>query len=283
MPSVLARISIPALMTSPPTMPTLRMPTLRAPAFDGWTSGWHTSKLLSSFILAAAVTLIAWIQTDMHWFVYADSVSFEGATYLKHEDLFPVTGANGWNIFWLRPEDIRENVLQHPYVAAAQVRIELPNRIHVSVREPEPVAVWMTDLGPMWILADGAVLPIRVPETSTLEAQLLDDNGQALPTLVDMQRAATSVTRPDHAVDDAVLGTALTLIARVPGLTDLRYNRGIGLNFGLPDTPYWIYWGDGSEADDKLTRLAVAQRMLADGELEGQVIDLRFRDRLVVR
>ncbi|MEZ4582166.1 MAG: hypothetical protein R3A10_11130 [Caldilineaceae bacterium] len=51
----------------------------------------------------------------------------------------------------------------------------------------------------------------------------------------------------------------------------------------MPDSPYWIYWGDGAEMDDKLVRLAMAQRMLEDGELSGQVIDLRFRDRLVVR
>ena len=44
-----------------------------------------------------------------------------------------------------------------------------------------------------------------------------------------------------------------------------------------------FYWGDGAEMDDKLVRLAMAQRMLEDGELSGQVIDLRFRDRLVVR
>ena len=264
-------------------IPALAMPRLHPPRLDGWTSGRHASKLLSGFVFVAALALLTWVQTDYHWFVYADSVSFRGTTYLTHDDLFPMTGANGWNIFWLRPEDIRENVMQHPYVADANVRIELPNRIDVRVTEPEPIAVWMTDLGPMWVLADGAVLPIRVPEGSTLEAQLLTDDGRPLPTIVDMQRAAQAVTRLDQAVDADVLHTGLALIARVPGLVSVRYNRGIGLNFGLPDSPYWIYWGDGAEMDDKLVRLAMAQRMLEDGELSGQVIDVRFRDRLVVR
>lgn len=261
----------------------LNMPTFQVPRLDGWTSGWHASKALSAFVLAAAVGLLVWVQTDYHWFVYADSVSFKGATYLTHDDLFPMTGTNGWNVFWLRPEDIRENVMQHPYVVNADVRIDLPNRIDVLVQEPDPIAVWMTDLGPMWILADGAVLPIRVPEGSTLSAQLLTDDGRDLPTLVDMQRGAKAVDRLDEAVDSDVLNTALALTARVPELTSVRYNRGIGINFGLPDSPYWIYWGDGAGMDDKLTRLAMAQRMLDDGELTGQVIDLRFRDRLVVR
>ncbi|MEZ4610183.1 MAG: hypothetical protein R2838_08050 [Caldilineaceae bacterium] len=75
-------------------------------------------------------------------------------------------------------------------------------------------------------------------------------------------------------------GLALIAGARVG---ERALQPGIGLNFGLPDSPYWIYWGDGAEMDDKLVRLAMAQRMLEDGELSGQVIDLRFRDRLVVR
>ena len=262
----------------------LHLPAFSMPTLDqALTSGWHPSKLLSGLILIAAAALIGWTQSDPRWFVYPDSVTFEGATYLEHRDLFPMTGANNWSIFWLREKDIRENLLAHPYVADAQVQIALPNRIQATVAEPEPVAVWMTEEGPMWVLADGAVLEIRIPSGSTLERQLLDQAGRELPTLVDMQRAAVAVNRLDLAVDRDVLDSSLALLARLPDVTQLRYNPGIGLNFALPGTPYWVYWGDGAELDDKLARLDLSRQMLEEGELRGQVIDVRFADRLVVR
>ncbi len=269
----------PALTRPSLSVPTLTMPTLN----QALTSGWHVSKLLSGFVLLTAISALVWIQSDERWFVYADSVEFTGVTYLEHRDLLPMSGVATWNIFWLRPEDIRENLLQHPYVADADVRIFLPNHVRVSMSEPQPVAVWMTKSGPLWILGDGAVLEIRIPPGRTLEEQLLDRAGAALPVLVDMQRAALSVTRLDLAVDEEVLHSALTLIERLPDITQMRYNSGFGLNFALPNTPYWVYWGDGADLDDKLARLRMTQDLLESGEVRGQVIDVRFDDRLVVR
>ena len=56
----------------------------------------------------------------------------------------------------------------------------------------------------------------------------------------------------------------------------MRYNQQIGLNFRLPDKPFWVYWGDGGNVEQKLENLAVGEQLLADGRLEGEVIDVRF-------
>lgn len=275
----LIRLDPRRLQVSSLPRPTLTLPT----PGQALTSGWHASKLLSGFLLLAAVTLIVWIQSDERWFVYADAADFQGASYLSDRELFAMTGANQWNVFWLRPDDLQENLLQHPYVVTADVRISLPNRLEVTVEEPEPVAVWMTKEGPLWVLDDGAVLEIRIPPGGTLEEQLQTGSGAQLPVLVDMQRSAVSARRLDLAVDEEVLNSALALLNRLPAVTQIRYNAGYGLNFALPETPYWVYWGDGSDLEDKLVRLQMTREMLDNRELRGLIIDVRFDDRLVTR
>ncbi|MEZ4718540.1 MAG: hypothetical protein R2851_20960 [Caldilineaceae bacterium] len=170
-------------------MPALAMPRLHPPRLDGWTSGRHASKLLSGFVFVAALALLTWVQTDYHWFVYADLVSFRGTTYLTHDDLFPHDGGE-------RLEHLLAAAGRHPgerHTASVCGRRQRAHRTAQPDRRACDRAgahCGMDDRSRshVGVEADGAVLPIRVPEGSTLEAQLLTDDGRPLPTIVDMQR-----------------------------------------------------------------------------------------------
>ncbi len=65
-------------------------------------------------------------------------------------------------------------------------------------------------------------------------------------------------------------------MSRLPGVAPLRYNQQVGLNFRLPDKPYWVYWGDGADVERKLENLAAGEALLTEGAVEGQVIDVRY-------
>ena len=56
--------------------------------------------------------------------------------------------------------------------------------------------------------------------------------------------------------------SAQGLMARLPTVEQLRYNRQVGLNFQLPGKPYWVYWGDGADVDRKVDDLAASLEML---------------------
>ncbi len=56
---------------------------------------------------------------------------------------------------------IRQQVMEHPYVADAKIAIHWPGRVVVSVQEASPVAVWVTDGGELWLLPDGTALGSR--------------------------------------------------------------------------------------------------------------------------
>jgi cell division protein FtsQ len=169
-------------------------------------------------------------------------------------------------MFWLDTEEVRQRLLGHPYVADADVYVSpLEGAVHIDITEAQPAALWLTDNGTRWLLPDGAAVEPRGPTP---------------PGLVEIIDGAATATAPGAAlggaIDAAVMESAASLVARLPGVAPLRYNRQIGLNFQLQNKPYWVYWGDGSYVERKLQNLAAAVQLLEDGTLEGTVIDVRF-------
>lgn len=217
-------------------------------------------------LLAAVGGLTAWVALDERWYVYREDVHFNGLSYLDAETLWQRSAVDGWQIFWIDSEDVQQRLLENPYVAAAQVNVApLLTKITVDVTEVRPVALWVTDAGVRWLRDDGIAL---------------EPQGETPPGLLQILDAPAEATLPGAengaAIDPAVLRSAQALANRLPGVTPLRYNALVGLNFRLPDQPYWVYWGNGEEVEQKLANLAAAQSLLESGEAEGAVIDVRF-------
>ena len=239
------------------------------PAFGAW-EGWRTLRSRWFAILAAALIvlagLVAWVHTDDRWFLYREDARFQGLTYLNEDELWQISEVASWNLFWLNTNEVRQRLLQHPYVADADVYVSpLEGAVYMDITEAQPTALWITDNGTRWLLPGGAAVEPRGPTP----AGLLE--------IVDGGATATAPGAAlGGAIDAGVLASARSLTERLPGVAPLRYNRQIGLNFGLQDNPYWVYWGDGSNVERKLQNLAAAVQLLEDGTLEGTVIDVRF-------
>jgi cell division protein FtsQ len=217
-------------------------------------------------VVAAVSGLVAWTSLDERWYVYREDVHFNGLNYLNAEDLWETSAVDGWQIFWIDGDAVRDRLLQNHYVADAQVHITtLLTKMTVDVTEVRPVALWETDDGVRWLRDDGIALE---PRGQTPPGLLLIHDPPADATLAGAPNGA--------AIDPAVLASAQALASRLPGVTPLRYNALVGLNFRLPDTPYWVYWGDGDEIERKLDNMVAAETLLNDGRAEGSVIDVRF-------
>jgi cell division protein FtsQ len=217
-------------------------------------------------VLAVVGGLTAWVALDERWYVYREDVHFNGLAYLDAETLWQTSAVDGWQIFWIDSSDVQQRLLENPYVAAAQVHVApLLTKITVDVTEVRPVALWVTDAGVRWLRDDGIAL---------------EPQGETPPGLLQILDAPAEATLPGAesgtAIDPAVLRSAQALANRLPGVTPLRYNALVGLNFRLPDQPYWVYWGNGEEVEKKLANLAAAETLLESGEAEGAVIDVRF-------
>ena len=221
---------------------------------------------ISLAVAAALAGLAAWVHLDEYWFIYTEDAQFNNLTYLDREELWSLADIDGWNVFWIDAADVRERVMSHPYVADATVRVApFAAKVTVDVVPERPIALWVTDAGTRWLLDDGTALEPR---------------GETPPGLLEIIDGPAEATMPGApagtAIDPAVLASAQGVASRLPGAAPLRYNRQIGLNFRLPDRPFWVYWGDGGDVELKLENLAVGEQLLADGRLEGEVIDVRF-------
>ncbi|MEX1020525.1 MAG: FtsQ-type POTRA domain-containing protein, partial [Litorilinea sp.] len=97
------------------------------------TSTWHLSKLASALLLAGVITALYSIHTQDDWFVYAEDIRFENTTYLDAPELHAQLDIQGWNILWLRPEAVREQILNHAGVTDAHVRLGLPGQVEITV------------------------------------------------------------------------------------------------------------------------------------------------------
>lgn len=246
----------------------LPKPTLRrqnAPATGETTRIWPVRTLLALALLLALAVAAGYLHNDPRWFVYRETVQINGLTYLDAEEIYAASGVDSWHILWLRASVIRERLRALPFVEEAHVDIGFPNEVRLDIVEAEPVALWVTNDQTFWLMPDGSALPMT------------DKRYDQLPPLIDPQGDARVVGRTGRmALDPLVLGAAWSLWARMPEISQLRFNQDYGLNFHLPGTLTWVYWGDGANIDSKFAHLEAVQRLIADGETRPQVIDLRF-------
>jgi hypothetical protein len=260
------------------SLPGLRLDSMRPalPSFslaDAFSfSGFAWSKLMSGALLAAAVTCLLWMQMDGRWYVYREGVSVRGQNLVSAEALVEAAGVEGWNLFWLQNSAVRERVRSHPWVGDAEVALTLPAGVRIQIKEKPAIGVWVTESGHYWISPTGSAMPLTTEAPATM------------PRLIDpAMDAAVPGTPKGTAVDTKIVASALALVGHMPGVTDVRYSPEIGLNFGLPGGPLYVYWGDGEYVNEKLGYIALGQQLVATGELPGTVLDVRFPDRFSVR
>jgi hypothetical protein len=225
----------------------------------------RTSLVIVLLLVAVVGGTVAYVHTAPQWFVYRETVQINGVTYLNPDELYAASGVDSWNIFWLRPADIRQRLLEVPFVKEATVTVTLPNQVAIRVVEEEPVALWVTNDGILWLMADGAALPMH------------DDRFSTLPQLIDPNREAQDVTRPGQlAIDPSVLAGAQALWQGGKEIPQLRFNRDYGLNFNLAGSSTWVYWGDGRNLAAKFNHLAAVEQLIDQGKATPQIVDVRF-------
>ncbi len=239
------------------------------PQIGSW-PGWQLLRarwfMVTVFLLLLLAGFVTWVHVDERWFLYREDVRFSGLHYLDSEELWRLSEIDGWNLFWLDTKGVRQRLMSNPYVADADVYVTpWLGTVNLDITEAQPIALWLTDNGTRWLLPS---------------ALALEPRGPTPPGLLEIADGGAVASAPGvalgSAIDADVLASAQSLLAVLPDVAPLRYNRQIGLNFQLQNKPYWVYWGDGSNIVRKLENLAAVEQLLADGTLQGTVIDVRF-------
>jgi cell division protein FtsQ len=189
-------------------------------------------------------------------------VEVEGRQRASREAVMDALGVmRGAPILAVDPAAARRRLETLAWVRSAAVERRLPDMIHVTLVQREPLALWQRQGKLVLVARDGVVIPGERPESfAKLIVLVGNDAPQSGAALIDM--LASEPALADH----------VAAAVRIGGRRwNLRLDSGIDI--ALPEDDPAAAWH----------RLAALER--SDGILERDIemVDLRLPDRLVLR
>lgn len=264
--------------------------------FDVWSwpfllgTGWYSSKWGSAMLTAATVALLAWFAVDNRFEVSRASLSVDVRSpyassildaHLTPADAGEVDQVVGRSIFTLQPRALLQAALGNPFVAKAEVRLQLPSQVKAVVDEAMPTLAWVTQHGTYVVNAAGIPRRIAsqvafVPDEPTGFLTLFDWQGHAQlarPYTVDSRQSQLD---PDLVATILAIRGGLLADPGQPGeLQMFHFTQAHGLNFVLPGRSTRVVWGDSLHMERKLANLQGIWHWLESRELNAELIDVR--------
>ena len=199
-------------------------------------SRWRVISVV--LFLLFGLTLAAFFTSDVF---YVRAIQVRGNTFISREEVFAYSELADYHMFWLDPEEIRENVMRSSSVADISVEAGWPpNLVTLVVEERQPALVWSDAGDETWIDIQGRVMPARAEMPGLLHVNLIDDS------------AYGQESSADDLSKDAVLG-ALRLREILPEGDHLDYHPIHGL--GWTNEQGWQIWMGADSAavmDEKI-------------------------------
>jgi hypothetical protein len=184
-----------------------------------------------------------------------------GNQRLDTQEIERALGAENQAAALINPAQIEYNLLvAYPEISSADIQINLPAELVVSIKERVPVAAWMQDGQVVWFDADGYAFPPRgsVQSLTTVTA------AGAPPPPEGLDPAQTIGAKPFISGDLASAVT--TLSPYLPEGANLVFDPQYGLGWNDPNG-WKVYFGH-SNGDTSL-KLKVYQAILTNlGEQE---------------
>ena len=184
---------------------------------------------------------------------HAAPAQVAGNERISADEINAVLGTTGQSIFMLTGAQLETRLrLNYPELEAAHVTISLPNAIHVSVVERQPVVLWQQGSGYTWIDASGIAFRPRVSP------------GNLIPVAALAAPPAATLTQSDPLspvpfIPQDLVKAIQTLAPDVPAGTTMEYDPKYGL--GWSDSRGWkVYFG--SETKDMPLKLQVYKSLV---------------------
>jgi cell division protein FtsQ len=243
---------------------------VRLPAVPMINFGW---RLVSGvLVMAMLVGIIMMLSSSMF---EVTTLTISGLQRLSAADVEDALDLTGTTALDLNPQLMKAQVSAlFPELTDVQVRVGLPAKVQISVRERQPIVAWQTSDQNVWIDAEGVIIPARgdVSGLVTLQADGLppltaqattetDDNATD-GTANDMLAALSnsSLTVAGSRMDINLLSAALKLSVQAPEGSTLAYSTSNGL--GWTDVRGWKVF-IGNDLDNLETKLVEYEAIVA--------------------
>lgn len=169
---------------------------------------------------------------------YVHTVAVGGMETLTKEEVFALTNAANFHLFWIDPETVRENLIASPTITDAEVKLGWPPQmVQIVIQERQPALVWEQAGVATWIDLQGQVMQLREDRTDLVRV--------TYEGLADAPLGPNSIIQPD------VVNGALQLRELLTDINVLRYDPNFGL--GFRDARGWDAWlGTGTDMPNKI-------------------------------
>ena len=207
---------------------------------------------ISFLLIALCGTALYFITSDALFVTTGANVI--GNNRVSADEISSVLGVMGKPSILLNPAQIEYNILAtFPDISAAQVDINLPAEVVVTVSERQPVAAWQQAGQTVWVDAQGYAFPPR-----GLVEGLVTVSASGAPSAPDGANS-TQIIGARPFLTPAMAAALITLSPNVPKGSTLIYDPRYGL--GWTDPRGWqAYFGHTN--GDMTTKLGVYQSML---------------------
>jgi cell division septal protein FtsQ len=222
---------------------------------------WRATRvrLLGAIVLMALLALLGYLFFSYNFYVYEATIV--GNRYLRYDTVYAASGVDTLNVFWISPRRAEAAIEALPGIREASVHVRLPAKVHIRVQEREPLLIWRTSAGDLWLDSDAVALPYGVdPDGATF---VVDSSGQAY--------------QPNDRVNPAVVTSIQTLQATFPDVHIYYYQAHEGLSFHSPEG--WpVQIGTSQDIARKVAVLQALRTKLREQGVEPYYIDLRLVD-----
>jgi hypothetical protein len=218
-------------------------------------------------LVAALIGGVAYASTDASFFVY--SARIVGARHIPAETIYHTAGVHEQNIFWVRPRQVAQRILQTEGIKAAQVKCSLPAQVVIEVQEREPVVLWrsLTQEKDWWLDQDGVVLPYH-GDVDSPETVFVVDSGER-------HLEVGSVIEPK-----GIVGSVQRLTAALPEIHVVFYDADRGLSFVHQTSggEWPVYVGSSEDLTRKIEVVQVLTDYLMAQNTRPRYVDVRWAD-----
>jgi cell division septal protein FtsQ len=220
--------------------------------------------MVGVIVLAGLVTVLVEFFISYAFFVYSADV--RGNRLLPEEQIYEASGIDTFSIFWIQPAAVERTLRDLPYIRAATVRCWLPNRVEIRVEYREPVILWESNEGALWVDQEGKAMK---PVTS-------------LPGLVRVEDEKRQAATSDGDMERAIAAGIQRIRQLLPEMDRFNYNQAYGLQFTIPGN-IQVYLGSGQDMAYKVQVFDAVRRQIETEGRSVRLIDLRYKDEPYIR
>lgn len=218
---------------------------------------WNATHVFAVLVLVTAIAAIAYGFASIDFYVYSADIA--DTQYTPKAAVYQQAGIDGYSIFFIDPDAIRQRLAELDHVHDAKVQIRLPARVSIELIERQPAILYQMQGNSWWIDDEGVIMP-AVAKREGLIKLIDEDTGAAID---------------ERHIDPAVLQAIQTISKDLPQVTTFRYQEPYGLFFISPEG-WRVYLGTAENMDEKLANWEASRQNIFERKMSVQVVDLRY-------